>query len=108
MCTRKTISWQQHNKRHHPTQAAARLPADANPQPQPAGSQDHYNGKLVLLQLNRLHKAFKRSQVSPPVVFQRSGPAHSAQAQFVATQSHPAAHQGMAPVHPPALRGHSF
>ena len=49
-------------------QAAARLLifAGANPQPQPAGSQDHGNGKLVLPQLNRLHEAFKRSQVSPP------------------------------------------
>jgi hypothetical protein len=45
---------------------AARLPAGANLQPQPAGSQDNGNGKLVLPQLNRLHEAFKRSQVSPP------------------------------------------
>jgi hypothetical protein len=40
--------------------------AGANPQPQPAGSQDNGNGKIVLPQLNRLHEAFKRSQVSPP------------------------------------------
>jgi hypothetical protein len=38
----------------------------ANPQPQPASSQDNGNGKLVLPQLNRLHEAFKRSQVSTP------------------------------------------
>jgi hypothetical protein len=49
-----------------PTQlAAARLPAGANPQTQPAGSQDNGNGKLVLPQLNRLHEAVTRSQVSP-------------------------------------------
>jgi hypothetical protein len=36
----------------------------ANPQSQPAGSQDNGHGKLVLPQLNRLHEAFKRSQVS--------------------------------------------
>ena len=40
--------------------------AGANPQPQPAGSQHNGHGKLVLPQLNRLHEAFKRSQVSPP------------------------------------------
>ena len=40
--------------------------AGANPQPQPAGSQDNDHGKLVLPQLNRLHEAFKRSQVSHP------------------------------------------
>jgi len=45
---------------------AAALHAGANPQPQPAGSQDNGHGKLVLPQLNRLHEAFKRSQVSPP------------------------------------------
>jgi hypothetical protein len=39
--------------------------AGDNPQPQPAGSQDNGNGKLVLQQLNRLHEAFKRSQISP-------------------------------------------
>ena len=84
--------------------------ADANPQPQPAGSQDNGNVKLVLPQLHRLHEAFKRSQVFPPGVLQRSGPAHSAQAHSVATPSHPAAHPGMAPVQgpPPAPRGHAF
>ena len=84
--------------------------AGANPQPQPAGSQDNCHGKLVLLQLNRLPETFKQSQVSPPVVFQLSGPAHSAQAHSVATPSHPAAHPGMAPVQgpPPAPRGHAF
>ena len=46
--------------------------AGANPQPQPAGSQDNGNGNLVLPQLSRLHEAFKRSQVSPPGVFQLS------------------------------------
>ena len=40
--------------------------AGATPQSQPAGSQDNGNGKLVLPQLNRLHEAFKRSQVSHP------------------------------------------
>jgi hypothetical protein len=38
--------------------------AGAHPQPH-AGSQDNGNGKLLLPQLNRLHLAFKRSQVSP-------------------------------------------
>jgi hypothetical protein len=36
-----------------------------NPQPQPAGSHDNGNGKLVLPQLNRLHEAFKRSRFPP-------------------------------------------
>ena len=40
--------------------------AGANPQPQHAGSQDNGNGKPVLPQLNRLHEAFRRSQVSHP------------------------------------------
>jgi hypothetical protein len=40
--------------------------AGANPQPQPAGSQDNGHGKLVLPQLNRFHEAFKRCQVSHP------------------------------------------
>jgi hypothetical protein len=40
--------------------------AGNNPQPQPADSQGNGNGKLILTQLNRLHEAFKRSQVSPP------------------------------------------
>jgi hypothetical protein len=40
--------------------------AGENPQPQPSGSQDNGNGKLVLPQLNRLHEAFKGSQVSHP------------------------------------------
>ena len=40
--------------------------AGAHPQP-PAGSQDNSNGKLLLPQLDRLHLAFKRSQVSPSV-----------------------------------------
>ena len=79
MCTRNSystpiapISRQHHNKRRCPQaaarrrQAAARLPAGANPQPQPAGSQDNGNVKLVLPQLTRLHEAFKGSQVSPP------------------------------------------
>jgi hypothetical protein len=38
--------------------------AGANTQPQPAGTQDNGNGKLVLPQLNRFHEAFKRSRVS--------------------------------------------
>jgi hypothetical protein len=40
--------------------------AGANPQPHSAGSQDNGHGKLVLPQLNCLHEAFKRSQVSHP------------------------------------------
>ena len=40
--------------------------AGANPQPQPAGSQDNGHGKLVLPQLDLLHETLKRSQVSPP------------------------------------------
>ena len=43
--------------------------AGANPQPQPAGSQDNGHGKLVLPKLNRLHEAFKRSQVSHPASY---------------------------------------
>ncbi len=38
--------------------------AGAHPQP-PAGSQDNSNGNLLLPQLDRLHLAFKRRQVSP-------------------------------------------
>jgi hypothetical protein len=38
----------------------------AKQQPQPAGSQDNGNGKLLLPQLSRLHEAFNRSQVSHP------------------------------------------
>jgi hypothetical protein len=38
--------------------------AGAHPQPH-AGSQDNGNGKLLLPQLDRLHLAFKRSQVPP-------------------------------------------
>ncbi len=38
--------------------------AGAHPQP-PAGSQDNSNGKLLLQQLDSLHLAFKRRQVSP-------------------------------------------
>ena len=45
---------------------SAAATAVANPQPQPAGSQDNGHGKLVLPQLNCLHEALKRSQVSPP------------------------------------------
>lgn len=60
------INLQQHNKLRCLTQAAVLLPAGANPQPQPAGSEDNCNGKLVLPQLNCLHEAFKWSQVSPP------------------------------------------
>ena len=40
------------------------------PQP-PAGSQDNSTGKLLLPQLNRLHEAFKRRQVSPSASFSR-------------------------------------
>ena len=47
--------------------AALLLNAGANPQSQPAGSQDNCKGKLLLPQLNHLHEAFKLSQVSHPV-----------------------------------------
>ena len=63
------INLQQHNKLSRLTQTAARLPTGANPQPQPAVSEDNCNGKLVLPQLNCLHEAFKWSQVSPPASF---------------------------------------
>ena len=48
--------------------------AGANPQPQPAGSQDNGHGKLVLPQLNRLREAFKRSQVCPPAYSSQDQP----------------------------------
>jgi hypothetical protein len=41
--------------------------AVTDPQPQPAGSQYNWHGKLVLPQLNHLHKAFKLSQVENSV-----------------------------------------
>jgi hypothetical protein len=69
MCTRTSYSTMNADQ---PAAAQQAPPSDAggsagdNPQPQPAGSQDNGNGKLVLPQLNRLHEAFKRSQVSPP------------------------------------------
>ena len=34
------------------------------PPPQPAGSQDQQDGKLILPQLNRLHEVYKRNQVA--------------------------------------------
>jgi hypothetical protein len=43
-----------------------RLQFPSNPQHQPAGPQDNCHGKLVLPQLNNLHEALKRSQVSHP------------------------------------------
>jgi hypothetical protein len=49
-----------------PPSGSAAAHAGVNPQPPPAGSQDNCNGKLVLPQLNLLHEAFKRSQVSTP------------------------------------------
>ena len=49
-----------------PSDAGGDAAANAGAHPQPhAGSQDNGNGKLLLLQLDRLHLAFKRSQVSP-------------------------------------------
>jgi hypothetical protein len=49
-----------------PSDAGGGAAANAGAQPQPhAGSQDNGNGKLLLPQLDRLHLAFKRSQVSP-------------------------------------------
>jgi hypothetical protein len=58
-----------HRASRTPTPAAsaggsAAANAGAHPQP-PAGSQDNSNGKLLLPQLDRLHLAFKRRQVSP-------------------------------------------
>ena len=38
--------------------------AGAAQQPQPAGPQDNGDGQLILPQLNRLHEAYKRSQVA--------------------------------------------
>jgi hypothetical protein len=50
-----------------PTQTAARLRAQTRSlSPQAPRTRWNGNGKLVLPQLNRLHEAFKRSQVSPP------------------------------------------
>jgi hypothetical protein len=61
------IRRQQHSPRP-PSGAgcSAAANADAHPQPQPAGTQDDGHGKLVIPHLNRLHEAFKRSQVSHP------------------------------------------
>ena len=52
-----------------PSGGSAAANAGANLQPQPADSQDNGDGKLVLPQLNRLHEAFKRSQVSHPASY---------------------------------------
>jgi hypothetical protein len=50
----------------HPSDAGGGAAAKAGAHPQPhAGSKDNGNGKLLLPQLNRLHLAIKRSQVSP-------------------------------------------
>jgi hypothetical protein len=49
-----------------PSDAGGGAAANAGAHPQPhAGSQDNGNGKLLLPQLDRLHLAFMRSQVSP-------------------------------------------
>ena len=49
-----------------PPSAGGSAAANAGAHPQPtAGSQDNSNGKLLLPQLDRLHLAFKRRQVSP-------------------------------------------
>ena len=40
--------------------------AGAGQPPQPAGSQDQQDGKLILPQLNRLHEVYKRNQVASP------------------------------------------
>jgi len=80
-----------------------------NSQPQHAGSQDHGNRKLLLPQLNRLHEAFKWSQVPPAC--SSSGPAsHSAQPNSVATPSHAAIEQALTPIQglASALRRHAF
>jgi len=58
-------SRQWHSPRSRPN-AGGGAAANAGAHPQPhAGSQDNCNGKVLLPQLDRLHLAFKRSQVSP-------------------------------------------
>ena len=47
-----------------PGAGGAAAGAGAAQQPQPAGPQDNGDGQLVLPQLNRLHEAYKRSQVA--------------------------------------------
>jgi hypothetical protein len=83
--------------RRKPAASARRLPRQQPPQTRPSAAQPPPRG-------------IQAESGIPPGVFQLSGPAHSAQAHSVATPSHPAAHQAMAPVQgpPPALRGHLF
>ncbi len=83
--------------RRKPAASARRLPRQRPRQTRPSAAQPPPRG-------------IQAESGFPPGVFQLSGPAHSAQARSVATPSHPAAHQGMAPVQgpPPALRGHAF
>ena len=57
-------SRQWHSPRSRPRRGGAAANAGAHPQPH-AGSQDNGNGKLLLPQLDLLHLAFTRSQVSP-------------------------------------------
>ena len=47
-----------------PGAGGAAAGAGAAQQPQPAGPQDNGDGQLILPQLNRLHEAYKRSQVA--------------------------------------------
>jgi hypothetical protein len=60
-CTEQSVVSQ---PAHPSAGGGAAANADAHPQSH-AGSQDNGNGKLLLPQLDRLHLAFKRSQVSP-------------------------------------------
>jgi hypothetical protein len=54
-----------HTHKHTHTHEGCGAAANAGAHPLPhAGSQDNGNGKLLLPQLDRLHLAFKRSQVS--------------------------------------------
>jgi hypothetical protein len=85
--------------------------AAAYPLPQHAGSQDNGNGNLVLPQLKAPRRGIRAEAGSLPGVFQLSGPAaHSAQPNSVATPSHAAIEQALAPIQglASALRRHVF
>ena len=89
-----------------PSVQAAALHAGANPQPQPAGSQDNGQGKFVLPQLNRLHEAFKRSQVSPPASSSQDQPTRPRPIPSDATEFSPSSspRNGPAPALPTQVR----
>ena len=85
--------------------------AGANPQPQHAGSQDNGNGKPVLPQLNRLHEAFRRCQVSHPASSSSQDQQPTRPSPIpVATPSHAAIEQALAPIQglASALRRHAI